>query len=112
MKAFLILLSIGYALGRISLGLLLHPYQTMQSLFKERVFIWLTLLPTQILALITIGWRLILVPAVREFFSCQASGLFLCGWLTFLSNLITFFCVFWQLMLLYLLVRFTKAHRQ
>lgn len=34
-----------YAIAQITGGLLLHPYQTMQSLTREKVFAWMTFLP-------------------------------------------------------------------
>ncbi len=101
--------SIIYALSQISGGLLLHPYQTMQSLVRDKVFVWMTLLPSLILALITIGWRFLLVPVVQMFFTCSASSLS-CEWLPFLSNWITFFCLYWQGLLLYLLIRFDRVY--
>ena len=109
-KSFL--LSVFYSVGQLILGLLLHPYQTMQSLVEEKVFIWMTLLPTGILAVVTVGWRFLIVPAVQIFFSCRASGLVLCNYLTFISNWITFFCIYWQVLLLYLLVRFKTIASQ
>ncbi len=101
--------SIIYALAQISGGLLLHPYQTMQSLVRDKVFVWMTLLPSLILALITIGWRFLLVPVVQMFFTCSTSS-FSCEWLPFLSNWITFFCLYWQVLLLYLLIRFDRIY--
>ncbi len=101
--------SISYSLGQIALGLLLHPYQTMQSLVEDKVFVWMTLLPTGILGLVTVMWRFILVPTVQLAFSCSSSSFFLCDYLPFFSNWLTFFCIYWQVMLFYLLYRFQKA---
>jgi len=105
--------SVIYSIGQITLGLLLHPYQTMQSLVQERVFIWMTLLPSGILALITLAWRFVVVPLVRLVFSCSAGGelAIACTALPFFSNWLTFFCIYWQVLLLYLLVRFHSAFR-
>lgn len=100
-----------YAVGQITLGLLLHPYQTMQSLVQDKVFIWMTLLPTGVLALTTVMWRYGLVPLVRLVFSCHTTGFIGCQWLPFLSNGLTFFCLYWQLILFYLLIRFAKVFR-
>ncbi len=102
-------LSVVYSTGQISLGLLLHPYQTMQQLVEDKVFTFMSLLPTLLLALITVGWRFGVVQMVRLVFSCQTSGFFACHYLTFLSNWITFFMILWQVLLLYLLFRFRAA---
>lgn len=100
------LTSIGYSFGQLGLGLFLHPYQTMQSLVEDKVFIWMSLFPTLILAVVTISWRVGVVPAVRTVFSCQETGFLACNYLEFASNWITFYCVYWQVLLLYLLFRF------
>jgi len=101
-----ITLSFIYSLGQITLGLLLHPYQTMQSLVRDKIFIWMTLLPTVVLALVTVLWKYLTVPLVRLFFSCGNNDVFLCQLLPFFSNFLTFFCIYWQLLLFYLLLRF------
>lgn len=98
-----------YSLGKITLGLLVHPYQTMQSLVKEKSFIWMTLLPTIVLVIITILWKYLTVPLVRTIFSCYASRIFLCDWIPLVSDWLTFFCLYWQVMLLYLAYRFKWA---
>ncbi len=98
-----------YSLGRITLGLLLHPYQTMQSLLEEKRFIWMTLLPTVVLAIATILWKYVIVPVVQTVFSCQRDAFIFCDWIPFVSDWLTFFCLFWQVMLMYLLFRFHWA---
>lgn len=103
--------SVIYSLFQISQGLLFHPYQTMQSLVREKVFVMLTLLPTLFLALTTIFWRLIFVPTVRMVFSCQVSGFIACDWLPLIANWLIFFCIYWQVLLLYLFYRFSKVLR-
>ncbi len=95
-----------YAIASICVGLLIHPYQTMQSLVKQKIFIWLTLIPLGVLAAVTILWRLLIVPLVQLIFSCAATTLPVCDSLTFFSNVITFFCLYWQVLLGYLLLRF------
>lgn len=111
MHAGQIIISVVYSLAQISGGLLLHPYQTMQSLVRDRVFVWMTLLPSVILALITVFWRFIFVPVVSGFFSCTATDFIGCEWLPFVSNWITFFCLYWQVLLLYLLMRFSRIYK-
>jgi hypothetical protein len=105
------IVSLIYSLGQITLGLLLHPYQTMQSLVRDKVFVWMTLLPTLVLALVTVLWRFAVVPIVRLVFSCQTSGFGGCEFLPFASNWLTFFCIYWQILLMYLLFRFSWVFR-
>lgn len=106
-----IVLSIAYSLAQITAGLLLHPYQTMQSLVRDKVFSWMALLPTLVLAIVTVLWRFALVPLVRLAFSCSQVDFFGCDILPFLSDWITFFCIYWQILLLYLLFRFSSVFR-
>ncbi len=101
--------SLVYSVGEIGQGLLLHPYQTMQNLQQEKVFSWMTLFPTAILAIITLLWRFGVVPLVRLFFSCSNSGFWGCNGAIFMSDWITFFCIYWQILLLYLFFRFSKV---
>jgi hypothetical protein len=111
-----VILSFLYSVAQITQGLLLHPYQTMQSLVREHVFIWMSMLPMVVLAMVTIAWKWGLVPLVRLVTSCQALttnwGTPICDVLPFISNWITFFCLFWQVMLLYLLYRFTWVFKE
>jgi hypothetical protein len=104
-------LSILYSVGQLTLGLLLHPYQTMQSLVEDKVFVWMTLLPTGVLAIVTVLWRFLIVPAVQLVFSCQKTGFVGCTWLPFFSNWLTFFCLYWQILLLYLFFRFSSIFK-
>ncbi len=103
--------SLLYSLSQIGVGLILHPYQTMQGLVSDKVFIWMTLFPMGVLAVVTILWRFFIVPTVRLIFSCQQTQLFACDLLPFLSNWITFFCIYWQILLLYLFFRFWVAFK-
>jgi hypothetical protein len=111
MNSLQVFTSVSYSVGQIGLGLLLHPYQTMQSLVEDKVFIWMSLLPTAVLALVTVSWRVLLVPTVRTVFSCQSTGFWACDYLVFVSNWLTFFSIFWQVLLLYLLFRFSRVYR-
>ena len=101
--------SVLYALGKITLGLLLHPYQTMQSLVREKIFIWMTGLPVGVFVLAKIVWHFGIVPLVRVVFSCNSSGFFGCEFIPFFANWLVLFCVYWQILLVYLLVRFSFA---
>lgn len=98
--------SLLYSVGQITLGLLLHPYQTMQTLVPDKIFVWMTALPTITLAIVTVLWRYAVVPVVQLVFSCSATHFWGCEFLPFISNWLTFFCIYWQLLLLYLLLRF------
>lgn len=106
------LASFFYALGRFALGLFLHPYQTVQLLAEQRLFVWLSLLPTLLLGLLTVLWKLALLPL-----AIWLAGLFLGGWgegwinlihllLSFTATWVTIYMIFWQTMLFYLLARF------
>ncbi|MEX0896308.1 MAG: hypothetical protein WDZ94_05270 [Patescibacteria group bacterium] len=98
--------SVVYALGQITLGLLLHPYQTMQSLVRDRVFIWMAFLPTVVFVLAKILWIFLIVPLVQFVFSCQAVTFWGCELIPFFANWLVLFCLFWQILLGYLLLRF------
>lgn len=109
-QPWLILGEIFLSLASISQGLLIHPYQTMQSLVRQKYFVWMVLLPLGVLSIAWIGWRGILVPMVRLAFSCQQAKrelvVSICAALPWLSRWLVWFCGLWQLTLLYLLVRF------
>jgi len=111
MKKRKVFFSLIYSLGQITTGLFLHPYQTMQSLVKQKLFIWMTLLPSLFLSFLTIFWKLAVVPTVQIVFSCTTSNFVACDWISFFSNFVTFFCIYWQILLLYLLIRFTFVYR-
>ncbi|NCN03715.1 MAG: hypothetical protein GW942_01410 [Candidatus Pacebacteria bacterium] len=100
------LLSIFYSLGQITLGFLLHPYQTMQMVVKDRVYNWMVLLPMATLFGIILAWKNLFVPVVRMFFSCSQSGVVLCDWLPFISKIVILYSWLWQILLLYLFFRF------
>jgi hypothetical protein len=104
-------LSGSYAVFQISSGLFVHPYQTMQSLVQEKLFVWMVLLPSVALAVVTVAWRFAVVPLVSSVFSCKATGFMGCGFLPFFSDWITFFCLYWQVLLFYLLFRFTVVFK-
>ena len=101
-------LSTFYLSSTTVISLLLQPYQVMQLLVREKVFIWLVLTPSALLAFVTMVWRFLLIPFFQLFISCAEIS-WGCGWLLFVANVITFFCLYWQVMLLYLLVRFHYA---
>jgi hypothetical protein len=100
-----------YSFAKITWGLLVHPYQTMQSLLRERSFVWMVLLPSVVLFLSKMLWLALIVPSVRFAFSCSTSYFVGCALIPLFANWLTFFCVIWQVMLLYLLIRFSKAFK-
>lgn len=98
-----------YSLVKVTWGLLVHPYQTMQSLLKQQSFIWMVLLPSLVLFVAKGTWLLIIVPVVQYIFSCSSSYFFGCALIPLFANWLIFFCVIWQMMLLYLLLRFSRS---
>jgi len=100
-----------YSCGKITLGLLLHPYQTMQSLIQEKAFLWLTFLPSAVFVLAKVIWFFILVPLVRYVFSCHISSFFGCALIPLFANWLVLFCVYWQILLMYLALRFFISFR-
>jgi len=104
--------SVAYSVAQISQGLFFHPYQTMQSLLREKVFFWLTLLPMGIWVVARLVWGLMIVPLVRLVFSCSATNFWGCQLIPFFTHWLWYFCVLWQLVLLYLFVRFIYAFAQ
>ncbi len=103
--------SMTYSLLQITQGLLLHPYQTTQSLVREKVFGWMVWLPTITVGSVYVVWKLAIVPIVRLIFACEASTWQVCRVLPPMSNWLVFFCVYWQILLLYLWVRFWLVPR-
>ena len=95
------ILSTTYSIGQASLGLLLHPYQTMQDLVESGVFIWLSLLP---FGLWMVGGGLWMVGNRLFFQTLPFIGLWIFALLWF-----SLFLLLWQILLLYLLVRFWQA---
>lgn len=99
-------ISIFYSLGQITLGFLLHPYQTMQTVVNDKVYSWMALLPVTALFGLIAVWKKIIVPLMRNFFSCSQSGVFLCDWLPFISKVVVLYAWLWQGLLFYLFIRF------
>lgn len=106
MNIFSVLLSFVYACGQITMGLLLHPYQTVQSLAREKVFAGMIFLPVAVYVLAKIIWFFVLIPLVHYVFSCQSTAFFGCDLIPFFANWLVLFCVYWQVLLLYLFLRF------
>lgn len=94
-----VLTSSAYSVLQASGGLILHPYQTMQYLVEEKVFVWLTFIPMLVGLIFLIIWWICL----QTFFAMMP---FIGLW-AFTAIWAMFFFVFWQILLLYLLVRFS-----
>lgn len=91
-----------YAFGQILLGFLLHPYQTTYNLVKDKYLSFLCLLPMVILLALVFIWRRAVFPLFDHF---DFAG----GYFTELIKFsVLFFCVIWQIMLIYLLIKFRK----
>ncbi len=98
-----------YSLFQISQGLLFHPYQTMQSLVREKVFIWMSFLPSVFLISLTLILRYVLFVTLEIFISQIFLIEPLVNAVKFFGNCLIFFCLYWQLVLGYLLFRFREA---
>lgn len=93
--------SLFYSLGQITLGLFLHPYQSMQNLVRDQVFIPLLFLPmllASIFYLLFAWWLIALFYDKSLIFRLIYRSFF-------------FFFLFWQILLIYLFWRFKRAFR-
>lgn len=108
-KLFHIAASFVYSILQITQGLFFHPYQTMQSLVRDTVFFWLTFLPAAVWVFAELAWSGVIVPVVRLVFSCSQTGFWGCELIPFVARWLFYFCALWQLVLLYLFVRFLYA---
>lgn len=98
MRAITWLTSTVYSLLEITAGLLLHPYQTAQQLVEEKVFVWMVFVPTILLGLVSLLWWITL-SRVFVYFPYIGSWAFILLWSGF-------FFILWQILLLYLVIRF------
>ena len=108
-------MSIGYWFGAHSLGLLMHPYQSMRRIVRQEVFVPLVMLPGVCL----VGWWMVGVlvghfPVLAKFgFGFLAISLDKLGWvrlsLYFGFVWVGMFLILWQCLLLYLYWRFSKV---
>jgi hypothetical protein len=94
--------SLVYSSGQMFLGLLLHPYRSMQLLVKNKLLLPFVFYPILVMALFYFLLRIDFI-----FFVYQTNFFF-----SFIYQLVFFFCFYWQLALFYLWIRFSKAfHR-
>ena len=101
MRTRTILTSSAYSILQATGGLILHPYQTMQYLVEEKVFVWLTFAPMLLCASFLILWW----AGLQLFFVFIP---FIGLW-AFAAIWAVFFFAFWQSLLLYLLIRFSLS---
>ncbi len=98
-KFLLILESLIYSSGQLLLGLLLHPYRSMQLLVKNKVLLPFIFYPI----LIVLGFDLLLeISLITSIYN-------LVFWFRFFYQTVLFFCFYWQLVLFYLWFRFNRA---
>ncbi len=102
-------LSTTYSVGQIILGLLVHPYQTLQFVVREKVFGWLVAFPFVLLCVLVAMWRLLFFPLFVDF--AFFHSLFSQFFFAFLARWVLLFCVYWQILLAYLFFRFAAAFR-
>ena len=88
-----------YSAGQIVLGLLLHPYRTMQLIVKGKVFTPFVFLPLLIVAIIFLGSKIDLL------MSFYLNNLVF----SILVKTILIFSILWQIILSYLLIRFSRV---
>lgn len=88
-----------YSAGQIVLGLLLHPYRTMQLIVKGKVFTPFVFLPLLIVILLFLGSK------IDFLMSLYLSNLFF----SILTKTVLIFSILWQIILGYLLIRFSRV---
>lgn len=100
-----------YAVLRISAGMILHPYQTLQSVVQEKIFLWLTVLPAGFLFVLMLSWRWWVLPNLEIWFDCQPYYPYVCRIVRIIATWISFFCLYWQILVGYLTIRFLQAFK-
>jgi hypothetical protein len=104
--------SIAYSLGQIILGFLLHPFQTMQILVRDKYWLWMVLTPSVILLLGFILWQSTWTIIFYFFAPTPEFLLPLFGLLLLLiKHWFFYFCLLWQILLLLLLIKFWRFFR-
>lgn len=88
-----------YFCSKITFGLLIHPYKTLLATLRERFCRFLIFSPTFFFIFLTILWRLLFRPLILHFFSATC-------FLMIIKTSVLFFCLFWQLTLIYLFFKF------
>ena len=103
MKIKFVSCSMGYSVFQVVQGLLIHPYQTMRQVVRERVFIWLSFSPVFLWIFGLAIWRILEVLLLRVI-PHPNGWMFLALWFTTAIGM-------YQALLAYLLVRFLSVAR-
>jgi hypothetical protein len=90
-----------YSVFEILQGLLIHPYQTMRQLVRGRVFIWMTFSPVVLWCAAWVVWK-VLELVFYSFVPYVGFWVFVALWFTMAIAM-------YQILLLYLLLRFWRA---
>lgn len=97
----LIIESFIYSSGQMFLGLLLHPYRSVQLLVKNKILLPFVFYPSLIALFFYFSLKINQLALVYdEFFLMR-----------FTYQFLFFFCLYWQLALFYLWFRFTRAFK-
>lgn len=98
-KLLLILESFIYSCGQMLLGLFLHPYRSVQILVKNKVLLPFIFYPVFFVLLFYFSLHIdLLLRAYKDIFIFK-----------FFYQVGLFFCFYWQIILFYLWLRFTRA---
>lgn len=89
-----------YSASQMFLGLLIHPYRSMQLLVRNKLLLPFAFYPIMILGVVL--FLLNVVDLLGLYY--QQSFLF-----SFLVQWLLFYCFYWQLILIYLFFRFYLA---
>jgi len=88
-----------YSVFQIIQGLLLHPYQTMRQLVRDKVFVWMMYSPILLWIFALFVWKLFEI-LLFSVFPYPGFWIFLALWFTVGIGM-------YQILLLYLMVRFS-----
>lgn len=98
-RFLLVFESFVYSCGQMLLGLLLHPYRSMQLLVKNKVLFPFIFYPTALVLIFSVLLHANLVASWYD-------GNFV---FRFFGQTCLFFCLYWQIALFYLWMRFSRA---
>ncbi len=90
-----------YSSGQMFLGLLLHPYRSMQLLVKNKILLPFVFYPS------LFGLLLLTSLKINLLANYYVSSIFF----AFLYQFCLFFCLYWQLALCYLWLRFYRVFK-
>ncbi|HZZ98959.1 MAG TPA: hypothetical protein VFG51_03430 [Candidatus Saccharimonadia bacterium] len=92
--------ALAYSLFEIVQGLLIHPYQTMRQLVREKVFAWMVFAPVFLWIASVVVWKIL---EDLFFFAIPFPGFWL-----FIALWFTIGIALYQILLLYFLLRFSR----